>query len=229
MTAVSLGSRIAPHAIGDLTVVLADAQPVVRNGLRAVLACSGGVHVVAEADNRRDAVREALLHRPDVLILDVEMCGPKSTAAITEILQSAPRVAVLVFTTLDDDESVMAAVRAGARGYLLKSAGAEGIVRAIRGLAAGEAVFGPIVARRLTDLLSSRSAREDELFPELTAREREVLELLATGLRNSAIASQLRLSPKTVSNHISTIFGKLRADGRAEAIVLARKAGMGLG
>lgn len=209
----------------DVTVVVADPQPVVRGGLRALLTSGGGVQVVAEAETRRDAVRLAALHRPDVLILDLDMCGG-GTAAIAEVRHRAPGVAVLVFTTLDDDASVLAAMRAGASGYLLKNTGDDGILRAVRGLAAGEAVFGPVIARRLTGLLAPRPAPE-QAFPELTPRERQVLGLVATGLRNTAIADRLALSPKTVSNHLSTIFGKLRVDGRPAAIVVAREAGLG--
>ena len=209
----------------NVTVVVADPQPVVRGGLRALFA-AGDVQVVAEADSRREAVHLASLHRPDVLVLDLQMCGGNGTAAIAEVLHRAPGVAVLVFTTLADDASVLAAMRAGASGYLLKNTGDEGILRAIRGLAAGEAVFGPVVARRLTGLLAPRPAPE-QAFPELTTRERQVLDLVATGLRNTAIADRLQLSSKTVSNHLSTIFGKLRVDGRPGAIVAAREAGLG--
>jgi DNA-binding NarL/FixJ family response regulator len=209
-----------------VTVVVADQQPVVRSGLRALLTSGTDVRVVAEADTRRDAVHLASLHRPDVLILDLEMCGGNGTAAIAEVLHRAPGVAVLVFTAIDDDASVLSAMRAGASGYLLKSTGDEGILRAIRGLAAGEAVFGPVIARRLTGLLAPRPA-PDQAFPELTPRERQVLDLVATGLRNGAIADRLQLSPKTISNHLSTILGKLRVDGRPGAIVMAREAGLG--
>lgn len=209
-----------------VTVVVADPQPVVRSGLRALLAPGTGVRVVAEADTRRDAIRLASMHRPDVLILDLELCGGGGTDAIAEVLQRAPGVAILIFTTIDDDASVLASMRAGASGYLLKCTGDEGILRAIRGLAAGEAVFGSAVARRLTGLLALPTVPE-EAFPGLTNRERQVLDLVATGLRNAAIAARLQLSPKTVSNHLSVIFGKLRVDGRPGAIVLARDAGLG--
>lgn len=209
-----------------VTVVVADPQPVVRSGLRTLLASGTGVQVAAEAATWRDAVHLASLHRPDVLIFDLEMCGGNGTDAIAEVLHRAPGVAVLIFTMLDDDASVLAAMRAGASGYLLKSTGDDGILRAIRGLAAGEAVFGSVIARRLTGLLAVPTAPA-EAFPGLTARERQVLDLVATGLRNTAIATRLQLSPKTVSNHLSVIFGKLRVDGRSGAIVLAREAGLG--
>jgi DNA-binding NarL/FixJ family response regulator len=218
-----------PEAVGQslpttaVSVVLADPQPVVRNGLRSLLGKVDDVVVVAEAATRSEALRVATLHRPDVMILDIQIGGP---GVIREVVQRAPGVAVLVFTALDDDGSVLAAVRAGAGGYLLKSTGGDSIVRAVHGLAAGEAVFGPVVAGRLTGLLANQPAAE-RVFPELTPREREVLDLLATGARNAVIARRLGLSSKTVSNHISNVFGKLRVDGRAAAIVLARKAGLG--
>jgi DNA-binding NarL/FixJ family response regulator len=212
-----------PQRTTDVSVVLADPQPVVRNGLRSLLGKLTGVAVVAEAATRSEALRLATLHRPDVMILDVQIGG---SGVIREVIQRAPGVAVLVFTALDDDGSVLAAIRAGAGGYLLKSTGGDSIVRAVHGLAAGEAVFGPVVARRLTGLLASQPAPE-RVFPQLTRREREVLDLLATGARNAVIARRLGLSSKTVSNHISNVFGKLRVDGRAAAIVLARKAGLG--
>ena len=220
-----VSERLRMTRTDGVTVVVADSQPVVRSGLRALLAPGTGVRMVAEADTRRDAIRLASMHRPDVLILDLELCGG-GTDAITDVRQRAPGVAVLIFTTRDDDASVLAAMRAGANGYLLKSTGDEGILRAIRGLAAGEAVFGSAVARRLTGLLALPTAPE-EAFPGLTRRERQVLDLVATGLRNAAIAARLQLSPKTVSNHLSVIFGKLRVDGRPGAIVLAREAGLG--
>lgn len=212
---------------GEVTVVLSDEQPMIRNGLRALFSDIQGITVVAEATTGQEAVRQALLHRPTVLILDMDFGGREGAATIRKVLQSAPRIAVLVFTSFDDDESVLGAVQAGARGYLLKSAEKETIVRAVRGLAAGEAIFGPRIAGRLPELFSSRTAGTQQLLPELTERERQVLDLIATGIRNSAIAYQLHLSPKTISNHISTIFSKLRVTGRAEAIVLARNAGLG--
>jgi DNA-binding NarL/FixJ family response regulator len=208
-----------------LTVVLADSHPVVRGGMRALLAAVNGIDVVAEAGTGRDAVRETVQHRPDVLILDLRMADQGGAATIRDVRRAAPGTAVLVFTQADDDESVFSAMRAGARGYLLKRAERDDIVRAIKGVAAGGAVFGSPIAERLVDLFGPGSGRAP--FPELTTREREVLDLLAAGMPNSAIARRLTLASKTVSNHLSAIFAKLQVSSRAAAIVLARQAGLG--
>jgi DNA-binding NarL/FixJ family response regulator len=209
---------------GGLTVVVADDHPVVRGGLRAVLAGSGEITVVGEAATGRDAVHEALRHRPDVLVTDLPSGDP---GVVREVARSAPGVGVLVFTLLEDDDSVLAAIRAGARGYLHKCARHEDIVRAVHGVAAGEAVFGARIAVRLAGLLSTRT--DSAPFPDLTTRERQVLDLLAAGVPNPAIARRLQLAPKTVANHISAIFAKLGVTGRPEAIVRARDAGLGRG
>jgi DNA-binding NarL/FixJ family response regulator len=209
-----------------LTVVLADSQPVVRDGMRALLAGVGGIEVVAEAGTGRDAVRESMQYRPDVLILDLRMADQGGAATIREVRRAVPGTAVLVFTQADDDESVFSAMRAGARGYLLKRAERDDIVRAIKGVAAGGAVFGSPIAERLVELFGPGGGNRAP-FPELTGREREVLDLLAAGLPNSAIARRLSLASKTVSNHLSAIFAKLQVSSRAAAIVLARQAGLG--
>jgi DNA-binding NarL/FixJ family response regulator len=208
-----------------LSVVLADSQPVVRNGMRALLSASDGIDVVAEAGTGHDAVRETVQHRPDVLILDLRMADQGGAATIREVRRAAPGTAVLVFTQADDDESVFSAMRAGARGYLLKRAEHDDIVRAVKGVAAGGAVFGSPIAERLVDLFGPGGNKAP--FPELTTREREVLDLLAAGMPNSAIARRLTLASKTVSNHLSAIFTKLQVSSRVAAIVLARQAGMG--
>ena len=192
-------------------------------GLRALCTSVDGIAVIAEAASGRDAVREVLLHRPDVLVVDLA----DGTAVITEVVRSAPTVAVLVLTSASDDESLRTALRAGVRGYLHKGATHEEIVRAIQGVAAGEMIFGRSAADRLLSLMSQRGPAESLPFPGLTGREREVLDLVAAGLSNQHIARHLRLSPKTVSNHLSAIFAKLCTANRSEAIVLARKAGLG--
>lgn len=211
----------------DLTVVLADDYPVVRRGLRALLSSVEGITVVAEAASGHDAVREALLHRPDVLITELRMRELNAAAAIREVLRSTPGTAVLVFAMLEDDESVFTAMRAGARGYILKGSEQEDIVRAVRGVAAGQAIFGARIASRITELLCTSSMRARHPFPDLTTREGEVLDLIAAGMSNPAIARRLGLAPKTVSNHISAIFTKLQVTGRAEAIMRIREAGIG--
>ncbi|NBE80022.1 response regulator [Micromonospora sp. NEAU-HG-1] len=206
-----------------VTVVLADAQPVVRKGLRALLSSSAEVTVVAEAGTAREAMKGAASLRPDVLVLDIELPDFQAGVTLQEIARISPSTAVLVFTAVEDEGSVFAAMRAGARGYVLKSCPGDGIVRTIRGVATGEVILGPRVADQLIAQLG-REPRNQQLFPELTARERQVLELIASGMRNGAIATQLHLSPKTVSNHISTIFNKLNVSDRYEAIEVARKA-----
>jgi DNA-binding NarL/FixJ family response regulator len=206
-----------------VTVVLADEQPVVRQGLRALLSGPPEVAVVADAATARDAMRLVVLHRPCVLVIDIELPGFQVDGTIREVLRAAPSTAVLVFTADAAEDTVVAAVRAGARGYLLKSSSGEGIVRAVRGLAAGEAVLGPGVTDRLVSRIGNRPAQHQELFPELSPRERDVLELMASGMRNAAIAARLHLSPKTVANRISLIFSKLQVADRAEAIELVQQ------
>jgi len=208
-------------AHGDLRVVLADAHPVVRSGLRAVLETVPDLDVVAEADCAGATTRAVLMHRPDVVVLDLDL-GERTVA---EILRSAPRTRVLVFTMTDADASIVSALRAGALGYVLKDAKHDSIVRAIRGVAAGEAVLGPAIARRLGGLVGY-AVPGSAPIAGLTIREREVLELVAAGMPNSAIARRLGLAPKTISNHLSAIFGKLRVSSRAEATVRARHAGL---
>ncbi|WP_084556191.1 response regulator [Couchioplanes caeruleus] len=210
---------------GAVTVVLADAQPVVRRGLCAMLS-SAEVTVVAEVATAREAMKAAAELRPDVLVLDVDMPGVQMGVTLQEIARMSPSTAVLIFTAVEDEGTVFAAMRAGARGYVLKSCPGDGIVRTIRGVATGEVILGPTVADQLIGQLC-REPRNQQLYPELTAREREVLELIASGLRNAAIATRLNLSPKTVSNHISTIFSKLHVSDRFEAIEVVRRARMG--
>ena len=209
-------------------VVLADDHPVVRAGLAALLGSMPDLEVVAVAADGLAAVKEVVLHRPDVAILDLQMPGQDGFAATREIRRVAPDVAVLVLTMSDDDDSVFAAMRAGARGYLVKGAEQEEIGRAVRAVASGEAIFGPGVAQRVLRFFATPVPVADP-FPELTAREREILDLLAAGLANSAIAVRLGLSPKTVANHLSSIFAKLQVADRAQAILRAREAGLGTG
>jgi DNA-binding NarL/FixJ family response regulator len=209
-----------------IRVAVADDHPVVRDGLRLLFASLADMELVGEAATGRDAVRVAVTEHPDVLVMDLRMPDLDGVAATAEVARVAPGVAVLVLTMFDDDESVFAAMRAGARGYLVKGAAQEEISQAIAAVAAGGAVFGPGVARRVLDYFAA-PAPAGEPFPELTPREREVLDLIAAGLPNAAIATRLVLAPKTVGNHISTIFAKLQVATRAEAIVRARDAGLG--
>jgi DNA-binding NarL/FixJ family response regulator len=184
------------------------------------------VEVVGEAADGESAVREATLVRPDVVVMDIQMPGLDGIEATRRLTVAVPNAAVLVLTMFEDDDTVFAAMRAGARGYLLKGAGQEDILAAIRSVMAGQLVIGPGVAGRLLGYLTD-PPRTDVAFPELTPREREILDRIAQGQNNATIAVGLQLAPKTVGNHISAIFAKMRVASRAEAIVRAREGGLG--
>ena len=209
------------------TVVIADDHPMIRQGLRLTLDQLPGIQVIGEATTGRQAVELAESLQPDVLIMDLNMPDGNGIDATRALTRSSPHVKVLILTMFDDDASVFQAMRAGARGYLLKGAGEQEIERAIRGVADGEAIFGPAVAQRVLDFLSGTAPRQPAAFPELSEREREVLSLLAEGRSNPDIARRLYLSPKTVRNHVSNIFTKLQVADRAQAIIKARDAGLG--
>ncbi|HEX3931997.1 MAG TPA: response regulator transcription factor [Nocardioides sp.] len=212
-----------------IRIVVADDHPVVRGGLVALLRTIDGLEVVGEAADGEAAVREAQLTRPDVVLMDVRMPGLDGVEATRRIRAAAPSTRVLMLTMYDDDATVFTAMQAGAQGYLLKEAEQADIVRAIRGVVAGEAIFGPGVAERVLGHFAGppRPAAAAYPFPELTAREREILERLARGRRTSEIGTDLFLSPKTVANNLTTIFAKLQVSGRAEAIVRAHQGGVG--
>jgi DNA-binding NarL/FixJ family response regulator len=209
-------------------VLVTDDHAAFRAGLRALLDTAGDLEVVGEADTGEAAISAARDLQPDVVLMDINMPGVDGVEATRRIVDAAPHVAVLVLTMHDDDETVFAAVRAGARGYLLKGAQRAELLRAVRAVAAGEAIFGPGVARRLMAYFARPAPRPDPAaFPELTDREREILDLVARGRSNSEITARLVLAPKTVRNHVSNIFAKLQVRDRSEAIVRAREAGMG--
>lgn len=216
-----------PEPVPPLRVVLADDHPVVRDGLAALLRSVPGIDVVETVSTGREAVRAAVTQRPDVAVLDIQMPDLDGVGAAARIARDAPDVAVLMLTMFDDDDSVFAAMRAGAGGYVLKGASQEEIVRAIHAVAAGEAIFGPSVARRVLAQLSGTAAADP--FPDLTPREREVLTLMAEGLPTATIGARLGLAAKTVTNHASAVFAKLQVAGRAEAVERARRAGLGGG
>ena len=210
-----------------VSVLVIDDHPLVRQGLRAVFEATGDVEVIAEADNGVDAVRLCVEHHPDVALMDLQLPGVHGIEATRQITHAAPATAVLVLTMFDDDDTVFAAVSAGAVGYLLKGADGADIVAAVRAAAAGQAVFGAPVARRLKDWFDRCQPRPQQPFPELTGRERDILDGVAAGLSNAEIGARLYLSPKTVANNVTTILAKLHLAHRTEAIVKAREAGLG--
>ncbi len=210
-----------------LRVLLVDDHPVFRRGLAIGLA--DHFDVCGEAASGEEAVLRVLELRPDVVLMDLHMPGMSGIEATRRIADTAPDVGVLVLTMLQDDDSVFAALRAGAHGYLLKESDEADIVRAVEAVHRREAIFGPGVAERvLAYFARAATSRDLQPFPELTDREREVLELVARGLDNREIERRLVVSPKTVRNHVTSIYGKLRVAGRAEAIVRAREAGLGV-
>ncbi|ETK35148.1 response regulator [Microbispora sp. ATCC PTA-5024] len=212
-----------------IRVLIADDHPMFRYGLRAALADVDGLVVVGEAADGRAAVELAADLGVDVVLLDLDMPGMNGVEAIGELRRRLPEVAVLVLTMFDNDESLFTAMRAGARGYLVKGAEQEHIVRAVRTVHLGEVIFGAGVAERALAYFAAAPAggRAARPLPELTDREVEVLRLVADGLNNTEIARRLVLSEKTVRNHVSSIFAKLRVDDRAQAIVRARRVGLG--
>jgi DNA-binding NarL/FixJ family response regulator len=212
--------------MAPIRVVLVDDHPVVLGGLRALLDSLPDFEVVGTATDGEAGVREVVLTKPDVVLMDIRMPGIDGLEATRRIRESASGVAVLVLTMFDDDDTVFGAMRAGAQGYLLKGADQAEIDRAIRAVVAGEAIFSPGVAQRVLGYFAAPPPVADP-FPELTAREREVLDLMAAGERNQVIADRLFLAPKTVANHISSIFVKLAVADRSAAIVRARRGGLG--
>ena len=209
-------------------VLIADDHPLFREGMRGRLDRMDDIAVVGEASGGDEAVRLSQELEPHIVLMDIKMPGLNGIEATREILRTNPRVGVLMLTMFEDDDSVFAAMRAGARGYLLKDSGGEGVVHAIRAVTSGEAVFGPGVAERIIGFFSvPRSAQR--AFPELTEREEEILALVARGKSNQEIAAQLFVSVKTVRNHVSNILLKLQVADRAQAVIRARDAGIGGG
>jgi DNA-binding NarL/FixJ family response regulator len=212
-----------------IRVVIADDHPAFRSGLRFMLTAADNIDVTAEATTGRQAIDVVHAEQPDVVLMDLNMPELGGIEATRQIVADSPHVAVLVLTMLEDDESVFAAMRAGARGYLLKGAAQDDIERAVRGVAGGEAIFGPAVAERLLAYFTANAATRAAVapFPQLSERETQVLDLVADGKTNPEIAQMLFLSPKTVRNHVSNIFAKLHVADRAHAIAQARNAGLG--
>ena len=207
------------------TVLIADDHRVVRSGLCALLATVDAIEVVGEAGTGAEAIALADEHLPDVILMDIQMPGGDGIEATRIITARHPSIAVLVLTMYDDDDTVFAALRAGARGYLLKGAEQDDVARAIVSVASGHVTLGPGAAERAMAVFAAERPLQP-LFPELTERERDVLRLVADGRNNRTIAGLLHLAPKTVANHVSNILTKLHFADRAEAIVKARRAGL---
>ena len=208
-----------------IRVLIADDHLFYREGLRVMLGAVPELQLVGEAATGDEAIKRALALEPDVVLMDLKMPGATGIEATRRILRQSPHIGVLVLTMFDDD-SVFAAMQAGARGYLLKDARLEDVVRAIDAVGRGEAIFSPTVAQRLLSYFATNRPAA-VTFPELTEREREILALIAHGQTNEQIAEQLVVSIKTVRNHVSTIFSKLQVADRAQAVVRAREAGLG--
>ncbi len=211
-----------------IRVVLADDHRFFRDGVRLVLDAAPDIEVVGEAATGEEAVAQTEAAQPDVVVMDVSMPGTNGIDATRRILHSLPSLQVLVLTMHEDDDLVFAAMRAGARGYLLKNTSPDELLRAVRAVSNGEAIFGPAIARRMVEYFAHpRALVTEPLFPDLTERERDVLDLIAAGHNNELIAEQLVLSVKTVRNYVSNIMSKLQVADRAQAIVRARQAGFG--
>jgi len=207
---------------------MADDHAVFREGLRYVLGSEPDMEIVGEAATGKEVVEKAAELGPDVVLMDIQMPGINGIEATRRILGSDPKVGIVVLTMFEDDDSVFSAMQAGAKGYVLKGADPSEILKVVRAVAEGDAYFGAEIARRLTDFFSvPRPSSPAEPFPELTAREREVLDLIAQSHNNARIAKLLYVSPKTVRNHISNIFTKLQIADRTQAILRAREAGLG--
>jgi DNA-binding NarL/FixJ family response regulator len=211
-----------------LRILLVDDHPLVRDGLRALLASVADTVVVGEASGGEEAIGLAAELQPDIILMDLHLPGLNGVEATRRIVQASPHIGILVLTMLEDDASVFAALRAGARGYLLKGADQTEVLRAIGVVAHGEAIFSPLIAQRLMQYFANmQPVLPASAFPDLTDRELEILGLMARGKSNAEIAEQLVLSPKTVSNHVSNIYSKLQVVDRARAILRAREAGLG--
>lgn len=212
-----------------IRVLVVDDHPLFREGLAALLAAAEETEVAGEAGTGAQAIEQAEISDPDIVLMDIQMPGMNGIEATRLLLARNPAIGVIMLTMLEDDDSLFAAMCAGARGYILKGADKAEVLRTVEAVAQGEALFGPAIARRLNGLFQRGGGPGQAVapFPDLTDREREVLTLIAAGLSNAEIADRLLISGKTVSNHISNIFNKLQVVDRAQAIVKARDANMG--
>lgn len=210
-----------------LRILIADDHPLFRKGMRTLLASMPETEVVGEATTGKETVDRALALQPDIVLMDLQMPEGGGLTAIRSLTSANPETRILVVTLFEDDESVFAALRAGARGYVLKDADEDEMIRAIQAVARGEAIFSPAVASRLMDYFTAaRTSPHAEAFPDLTEREREILAMIARGRSNYEIAEELSISLKTVRNHASNIFSKLQVADRTQAAIRAREAGL---
>ncbi|MCM3603024.1 response regulator transcription factor [Robertmurraya korlensis] len=210
-----------------IRVLLADDHPFFLYGVSTYLKTVSEIEIVGEANSGEDVVNQAKQLNPDVILMDIRMPGMNGIEATKKIKQSNPETNILIFTMFKDDQSVFTAMRMGAKGYILKDAGKEDIIRAIKTIAAGEAIFSAEIAAKMVHYFSStRPAASEQLFPELTSREREVLYLIADGATNKEIAEHLNISNKTVSNYVTNILNKLQVSSREEAIQIVNISNM---
>lgn len=215
----------------SIKLMIADDHKLFREGLKALLTVTDDVEIVAEAEDGDSALKKCAELQPDVILMDINMPVLNGIHATQQIVEKFPQIGIIMLTMLEDDTSVFNAMRAGARGYLLKGADPQEVLRVIRAVAEGQALFGPAIATRLMNFfkdlsVKSVATKSKATFPELTERELEVLRLISQGLNNMEITQKLVLSPKTVRNHITNIFSKLQVADRAQAIVRARAEGV---
>ena len=209
-------------------VLIADDHLLFRDGLRALLSSASDAELVGEATSGEEVIALAANLQPDLILMDIHMPGINGIEATRLILHASPHIRIVIITMFEDDASVFAAMHAGARGYVLKGSNHTEMLRAMRAVANGEAIFSPSIAIRLMDFFAHiRPAALPQVFPELSEREREILDLLAQGYKNAEIAHQLVLSEKTVRNHVSNILSKLQVTDRTQAIIRAKEAGLG--
>ena len=208
------------------TVLIAEDHPLFLKGLRALIAAEPDLTLIGEVADGIDAVTRALELQPDLILMDLQLPGQSGIVATREIVAALPNTRILVITLFEDDNSVFSALRAGARGYILKDAGEAEMLLAIRAVANGDSLFSPSIANRVLSFFAAPRLVAPEIFPALTERERDILHLLAQGKSNATIASELYLSSKTIANNLTNIFSKLQVADRSEAIIRARNAGM---